>query len=98
MKTDKPKDHEESWLRKMTNRMRLDGSQSLATEDPEEADDSEDDSEVDEPSDRNPDKLKRKLKKKKRKKDEGIFELAGPFIILALAAYGAWKLFAAVFG
>jgi hypothetical protein len=97
MKTDKPKDYEESWLRKMTDRMRLGGSQSLATEDPEEVDDTEDDSEAGGPSERNPDKLKRKLKKK-RKKDEGIFELAGPFIVLALAVYGAWKLLAAVFG
>ena len=95
MKTDKPKDYEESWLRKMTDRMRLGGSQSLATEDPEEVDDSEDDSDAGGPSDRNPGKLKQKLKKK-RKKDGG--DNWPVFIIFALAAYGAWKLLQSLFG
>jgi hypothetical protein len=87
MKPDKPEDREESWLRKMADRIPRRRSHAVVKEEPEE----EDEPESDGPANRSPRKPK-----KKPKKDDGCTWPV--FIFFALAAYGAWKLFAALFG
>ena len=87
MKPEKPEDREESWLRKMADRLPRRRSHAVVKEEPEE----EDEPESDGPANRSPRKPK-----KKRKKDDGCTWPV--FIFFALAAYGAWKLFTALFG
>jgi len=87
MKPDKPKDLEESWLRKMADRLPRSGSRLPATEGPED----EEETDVDDSSGVTPRKLK-----KKRKMDDGC---TWPVLIFfALAAFGAWKLLQSLFG
>jgi len=87
MKPDKPEDREESWLRKMADRIPRRRSHAVVKVEPEE----EDEPESDGPAGRSPRKPK-----KKPKKDDGCTWPA--FIFFALAAYGAWKILVAVFG
>ena len=91
MKPDKPEDREESWLRKMADRIPRRRSKDGIKAKTVEPDDSEDDQDEDAPSGG----ASRKAKKK-RKKDDGCTWPV--FIFFALAAYGAWKLFTALFG
>jgi hypothetical protein len=87
MKPDKPEDREESWLRKMADRLPRRRSPAVVKEESEE----EDEPESDGPANRSPRKPK-----KKPKKDDGCTWPV--FIFFALAAYGAWKILVAVFG
>jgi hypothetical protein len=87
MKPEKPEDRDESWLRKMADRLPRRRSQALVKEEPEE----EDEQESVDPTIRSPRKPK-----KKAKKDDGCTWPV--FIFFALAAYGAWKILVAVFG
>ena len=87
MKPEKPEDREESWLRKMADRLPRRRSHAVVKEEPEE----EDEPESDGPAGRSPRKPK-----KKPKKDDGCTWPV--FILFALAAYGAWKILVAVFG
>jgi hypothetical protein len=91
MKPDKPEDREESWLRKMADRIPRRRSRDGIKVEADEPDESEDVQDEKAPSGG----ASRKAKKK-RKKDDGCTWPV--FVFFALAAYGAWKLFTLLFG
>ena len=88
IKPDKPEDREESWLRKMANRLPSRRSQVLVKAETEE----EVESELVGPTDSSP----RKPKKKRKKEDGGCIWWL--FLVFVLAGYGAAKILASLFG
>jgi len=93
MKPDKPEDREESWLRKMAARLPRRRSSEGVKQEAAEQDEPDDEPETE--AQASAGGVTRKSKKK-RKKDDGCTWPV--FLFFALAAYGAWKLLAAVFG
>jgi hypothetical protein len=89
-KPDNPEDHAESWLRKMSGRIPDRRSRDEIKAEAVEPGESEDDQD-----DKAPSVGANRKPKKKRKKDDGCTWPV--FIFFALAAYGAWKLFTALF-
>jgi len=91
MKPDKPEDREESWLRKMSEKLtrrRKSGHEKM-----QEMDEDEPEEEVEEKTSTSGSSRKAK---KKRKKDDGC---TWPVIVIfSLAVFGAWKLISALFG
>ena len=93
MKPEKPEDREDSWLRKMAARLPRRRSSEGVKQEAAEQDEPDDEPETEAQA---PAGGVTRKSKKKRKKDDGCTWPV--FIFFALAAYGAWKLFAAVFG
>ena len=91
MKPEKPEERPESWLRKMSERIPRRRSQDDVKVEAVEPDESGDEQDEKAPSGG----ANRKAKKKRKKYDGCTWPV---FIFFALAAYGAWKLFTALFG
>ncbi len=92
MKPSKPEDREESWLRKMADRLPQRRNDSKVKEAEEEAEEEYEDENVEGDAEGGVAKPRKRRKKKKNPKanDESVI---GCFIILILFAFAVWLLF-----